>query len=141
MIMLDGTLAYRVNVELCTNFNEIAASLIPKSFRHLTRIDGDSHLLLTSGDILCIVRRVREVPLNTRYAASEDGEYIYPFFLGAMSLSKRWIVPPSLKWVVVNAYNNAKAGQIYMFGVDGVRFYRLPLPNIDGSCKMCIGNI
>lgn len=139
LIMLDGTLAYRVKVELCTNFGEIAASLVPKSFRHLMKIEDDSHLLMTSENVLCIVKRIREVPLNTRYAASEDGSFIYPCFTGEMNLSKRWVVPSYLKWFVVNAYMNAELGLMYMFGVDGDQYYRLPLPNIDGSCKMCTG--
>lgn len=139
MIMLDGTLAYRVSVSLCENFNEIAASLIPKTFRHLMKTDDDSHLLAASDDILCIVKRIREIPINTPYAASEDGSFIYPCFMGEMNLSKRWVVPDELRWFVVNCYTNAELGYMYMFGDDGDRYYRLPLPNIDGSCKMCTG--
>lgn len=139
--ILDGTFAYKAELSLCTNFDDLAMLMVPKVVGHLCDIDLDKALVSTENGNLALIHRITTLPLNTAFGASEDGSFLYPMFNGNMKLRKTWAIPSDLRWFIVNLFQKGDTGSFYMFGATKDRVYKLPLPNIRADGLMCTGEV
>lgn len=93
---------------------------------------------------ICWCMVLNSLLIETNYAASADGTWIYPQFVDR-ALPKfrlKWIVPGNMRLVLAvhcDVYGAILASYLVAFDNAG-RAYQLPISNIYKDCKLCTGS-
>ena len=143
---IDGSVAYSVTRRMCSNFNEVIASMIDNQYIHIGEVADGIHAGFLPNKAVVMAKKLDVIHFNMRwevkYKREEDGSLLiwhHPSPSSGAFMGVDWVIPEGMDTYFV--YDGAYNYHLITIDPDNGNTTPFPLPNVYNTGRLCTGDI